>query len=360
MALIPSWRSDKRGGASSKAGGRSGARKPAKKAKKPARKAPAARPARELEQRHLDLIGLACLGAALYSGFVLYGGWDGGKVGEGLQDGLDWLAGASAYALPMLLAGLGAALVLRPFVRYPGALNAGAILLVAGLLLAFAAETAGIGPERPVRGDEFFNPDYFTEHGGAVGEVLYWAATTLFQTIGAHIIAVLLVISGALLLTGRPIASLLRSGAEAGQRAREATGEMARTAKQVRAGRGDVGNQVTYPFGPSGPEAVTDFEDPGETIELEDDEFATEAVGTVEHPAAEGNEEADGPLIPDPAAPVVEVKGDPETVGGLPEDGEAEIEILKTPMGARRTTGGITESEEISYKLPPPKALKRT
>ncbi|MBK5117242.1 MAG: hypothetical protein JJE23_10040, partial [Thermoleophilia bacterium] len=88
MALIPSWRSDKRGGASSKGGGRSGARKPAKKAKKPARKAPAIRPARELEQRHLDLIGIACLGAALYSGFVLYGGWDGGKVGEGLQDGL--------------------------------------------------------------------------------------------------------------------------------------------------------------------------------------------------------------------------------------------------------------------------------
>ncbi len=360
MALIPSWRSDKRGGASSKGGGRSGARKPAKKAKKPARKARAPRPARELEQRHLDLIGLACLGAALYSGFVLYGGWDGGKAGEGLADGLGWMAGASAYALPMLLAGLGAALVLRPFVRYPGALNAGAILLVAGLLLAFAAETAGIGPERPVRGDEFFNPDYFTEHGGAVGEVLYWAATTLFQTIGAHIIAVLLVISGALLLTGRPIASLLRSGAEAGQRAKEATGEMARTAKQVRAGRGDVGNQVTYPFGPSGPEAVTDFEDPGETIELEDDEFATEAAATAEHPAAEGDEEADGSPIPDPAVPVVEVKADPDAVGGPPDDVGAEIEILKTPMGARRTTGGITESEEINYKLPPPKALKRT
>ena len=35
------------------------------------------------------------------------------------------------------------------------------------------------------------------EHGGVVGEALYWASTTLFQRLGAHIIAVLLVISGA-------------------------------------------------------------------------------------------------------------------------------------------------------------------
>ena len=128
MTLIPSWRSDKRGGAGSRSGGRSGARKPAKQEAAQGRGGAA----RELEQRHLDLIGLACLAAALYTGFVLYGGWDGGKAGEGLATGLRWLAGASAYALPMLLAGVGAALVMRPFVRYPGALNAGAILLVAG------------------------------------------------------------------------------------------------------------------------------------------------------------------------------------------------------------------------------------
>ena len=33
------------------------------------------------------------------------------------------------------------------------------------------------------------------EHGGAVGEALYWAATTLFQRLGAHIIALLMLVS---------------------------------------------------------------------------------------------------------------------------------------------------------------------
>ncbi len=237
MASIKSLRNRRRGGAGPRGGGRPGARKPA-----------GAAPARpELEQRYLDLIGLACLAASLYLGFVLYGGWDGGKVGDGLETGLTWLAGAAAYTLPMILAGLGAGLVMRPFTRYPGALNAGALLLVAGLLLAFAAETAGIGPDRPVRGDDFFQPDYFTEHGGILGEVLYWATATLFQSIGAHIIAVLMVLSGALLLSGRPIAALLRSGADAGRRAKDATAGLARTALQARQGRGEVGDEaLTY------------------------------------------------------------------------------------------------------------------
>ena len=102
---------------------------------------------RELEQRHLDLIGLGLLAAGLYLGFVLYAGWDGGLGGSGLEVALTWTGGAVSYAVPMLLAGFGLALVVKPLMRYPGAINAGAILLVAGLLLAFAAETAGLGPE---------------------------------------------------------------------------------------------------------------------------------------------------------------------------------------------------------------------
>ena len=92
--------------------------------------------------------------------------------------------------MPMLLAGIGLALVMRPFVRYPGALNAGALLLVAGLLLPSPPRPLGLGPDRPLRAGEFFDPDYFIRaHGGALGESLYWASTTLFQRVGAHIIA---------------------------------------------------------------------------------------------------------------------------------------------------------------------------
>jgi S-DNA-T family DNA segregation ATPase FtsK/SpoIIIE len=358
MSLIPSLRSDKRGGAGSRRGGRSGARKPARKprAKPPSRSARSA-PPREIEQRHLDLIGLGCLSVALYLGFVLYGGWDGGKVGEALETALTWLAGAAAYALPMILAGVGAALVMRPFVRYPGALNAGAVLLVAGLLLAFAAETAGLGPDQPVRGNDYFNPDYFTEHGGAVGEVLYWAAATLFQAVGAHIIAVLMVVSGLLLLSGRPIAGLLRSGAAAGRRARDATGELARTARQIRGGpAANRGEHLTYPVGAGDPRTETVFEEPGETIDLEEDEVVAEPS-----PAAATNETAaiDGRPTAGEGVDAIEVAGDPNAAAALPEEPVGEIEIARTPMGARRTEGGITESDEIDYKLPPTKVLRR-
>ena len=41
----------------------------------------------------------------------------------------------------------------------------------------------------------------------------------------------------------------------------------------------------------------------------------------------------------------------------MPDGDEAAIAIARTPMGAKR--GGITESEEIDYRMPPPKLLRR-
>ena len=113
-----------------------------------------------LEQRHYDVAGLALIAAALYLGFVLYLDSDGGRVGEGLTVGLSWAAGAVGYAAPVLLAVTGLALIMRPFIPSPGALNAGVAFFVLGLLLAFAAETAGLGPDRPIRND-YFQPSFF-------------------------------------------------------------------------------------------------------------------------------------------------------------------------------------------------------
>ncbi|HEY7949690.1 MAG TPA: DNA translocase FtsK [Solirubrobacterales bacterium] len=46
-----------------------------------------------MEQRHLDLIGLALIAAGVYLSFVLFLGWDGGKVGYGVETGLSYLVG---------------------------------------------------------------------------------------------------------------------------------------------------------------------------------------------------------------------------------------------------------------------------
>jgi DNA segregation ATPase FtsK/SpoIIIE, S-DNA-T family len=46
-----------------------------------------------LEQRHLDLIGLFLVAFGVYLVFVLFFGWEGGKVGYGVETGLDYLFG---------------------------------------------------------------------------------------------------------------------------------------------------------------------------------------------------------------------------------------------------------------------------
>ncbi|HKQ18038.1 MAG TPA: DNA translocase FtsK [Solirubrobacterales bacterium] len=322
-----------------------------KRGKKPAARTVRALP-REFEQRHLDLIGLGLLAAALYLGFVLYAGWNGGLGGSGLEVALTWAGGSVSYAVPMILAGCGIALVVKPLIRYPGTINAGAILLVAGLLLAFAAGTAGLGPAEPARSGTF-DPDFMTSHGGVLGEALYWASATLFQRVGAHIIAVLMVLSGILLLSGRPLVGLLGSGAEAAGRARHASGELARSVRGRRDRFGErVGDGWTtahYPdHGDARDDALTNpLGDEEETGEIDFD--ADESEAAVDEPADEETEHAfedDGAAVLGPE-PVPE----PEPAAG------EEIEVTQTPQGAKR--GGITESDELDYRNPPAKLLRR-
>ena len=124
-----------------------------------------------LEQRHYDLIGLAMVAFGVYGAFVVYLGWDGGAVGAWLQTALGHTVGRVEYLVPLALFGLGLALIARPMIRAPRALNVGALLVGLALLLAFAAGTLGLGPDRPERVG-YFEPRFYTEHGGFVGETL--------------------------------------------------------------------------------------------------------------------------------------------------------------------------------------------
>jgi DNA segregation ATPase FtsK/SpoIIIE, S-DNA-T family len=61
-----------------------------------------------LEQRHLDLIGIFLVAAGVYLVFVLFFGWEGGKVGYGVETGLSYLfgkVGARIFTLLILVAG---------------------------------------------------------------------------------------------------------------------------------------------------------------------------------------------------------------------------------------------------------------
>ena len=63
-----------------------------------------------LEQRHLDLIGLFLIASGVYLSFVLFFGWEGGKVGYGIETALVYLVGSVgariATVLMLLIGGL--------------------------------------------------------------------------------------------------------------------------------------------------------------------------------------------------------------------------------------------------------------
>ena len=314
-----------------------------------------------LEQRHYDLIGLVMVAVGVYASFVLYLGWDGGTVGSGLESAVEHALGQVAYVLPVVVFGLGLALIARPMIRAPRALNVGALLVVLSLLLAFSAGTLGLGPSEPAR-DGYFDPAFFTVHGGAVGEALYWASTTLFQRLGAQILAVLLMLCGILLLSGMTIANIVQGAGGAARRAREQTMEVAR------ARRAPLRNGME----PAGWDEPEDLD-----IQItRANETEVLAGGSVWDGEAEETEQGDGEdAHAEAASDSASTNGftydeahssgavaeeDAEPVALVPDEEEAVVgEIPETPMGNKRTELGITVSDELQYSPPSPKSLER-
>ncbi|MDP9135365.1 MAG: DNA translocase FtsK 4TM domain-containing protein, partial [Actinomycetota bacterium] len=183
--------------------------------RKPARKRPSARrrggfglPA--IEQHQRDLIGLGLVAFGCFLAVVLYGGETGGRVGEAAADALRFLLGGVAYLAPIGFVAGGVLLVvddvlpsLRPF-------RAGAVCLTLGLALGLSAGSLGLGPGAMPH-DPLFEASYVSDRGGVLGELLFWASSTLFSEIGAHILFLFLMTGGVLLLTGASLASILRA-----------------------------------------------------------------------------------------------------------------------------------------------------
>ncbi len=359
---------------------RSGA-KPGVKGRSRSRPKSAPRLSREqlekVEQRQLDVIGLSLIAVGAYLAFVLYLGWNGGRVGSGAEGGLTYLFGRVAYVSPLVFFGSGAALILRPFLPAIRPLRTGAIMIVAGLLLAFAAQTAHIGPDNPLR-PGYFDPSWFPDHGGLAGESLYWSTATLFQRVGAHIIAVLLVLAGALLLTGTSIATFISSTGRAFSRARTGSAEMARTMAMSARQKGDrfaaaetqaapTGVMSDYPDEDLEPTVrVVEFDQDPEP-ELPDSEAPTGELVVAaheledDHPGADRDPAAE--TAPDtPGRTAEEVSDiDSEDVPGVDSEGPpsepgTRTEIGSTPMGNKR---GATVSDEIAYVPPPAKVLEK-
>jgi S-DNA-T family DNA segregation ATPase FtsK/SpoIIIE len=310
----------------------------------------------EVMQRRLDLAGLCCIGLAVYLGYVIYLGWNGGAVGNGSQTALDYAVGAGGVVVPVALGLAGIGLILRPFLPSPKSVAVGVVAIAAGLLLALAAQTAGLGPEGVRKG--LFDPSFFPHHGGGLGEVLYWATSTLFDRIGAHIVAIVLLASGLLLLTGRSVSDMVRAARRGAERAKRGTVGFATAIKESRISTDpdviDTTPADTEPvFGP--PEPVADGDDEfqvlvgGEQQEAEKVANFDDAVRIADEPDTSELEDLEGneneTIKVEKAEPLEEV----------PADKEPEPVVERTPMGHKRT--GVTESEEIDYSVPSAEAV---
>jgi S-DNA-T family DNA segregation ATPase FtsK/SpoIIIE len=308
-------------------------------------------------QRRLDLAGLCCVGLAVYLGYVIYLGWNGGAVGNGSQTALDYAVGAGGVVVPVAFGLAGIGLILRPFLPSPKSVAIGVVAIACGLLLALAAQTAGFGPEGVRKG--LFDPNFFPHHGGGLGEVLYWATTTLFQRLGAQIIAVLLLASGLLLLTGRSVSDMVRAGRRGFDRAKRGTVGFATAIKESRIHTDpdliDTTPADTEPvFGP--PEPVADGED--FQVLVGSDEAKTEKVANFDDAVRIADEPDTSELEDleeqDEAYRVAKNEAPAEPPVAVDEPAAKEP-VKLTPMGEKR--GGVTESEEIDYHVPSAEAV---
>src|SRR5918996_4862960 len=291
----------------------------------------------ELEQRHLDLIGLALVAFAAFFACVFYLGWDGGRVGEAMADGFLFLFGGIGYTAPIVLFAVGAFLVVRPVLPSTHPLKAGALCLGAALMLGLAAGSLGLGPGDTPR-DGFLDADYLEHHGGLVGESLFWLSAKLFSEAGSHILFVFLLLAGVLLLTGASIAGILSATHEA---AVSTTGRVRRN--------------TPNPFLPPLPPLRPAETDPARPPEPENQEPVVRATH-VEAPALDGSERY--PDLYDDPAHAGEPEPEPEEPGPGPTPEEEPEQPELTPMGNRRSA--VTESDDLDYRLPNPSSLKRS
>jgi S-DNA-T family DNA segregation ATPase FtsK/SpoIIIE len=273
-------------------------------------RAAAARPTKQApkrEHQHPELIGLALCALATFFAVVLWLGFDGGAVGERIDQSLRALVGEAAVLVPAflfvvggLLLGRSALIDLRPF-------RTGLLVLVLTLLLACGGDVFGLGPDGPPL--KSLDVDQVDEHGGILGALLYIPLEALLGQAGVTILTVFGLVAGALLVTGASFGALLRHSARAGHRIARGTAHAARrTAVRMQAVSASMPVIVGRPAGPPVDVAVRYpdvLEEPSEESRSDEIPLLLEQLEQIPHaePREQPLQPEDPP--PDDAAPAL-------------------------------------------------------
>ena len=296
----------------------------------PARKRPPAKAAKKkhkhpglhLEERHYDLIGLALVALSVFFAFVIWLGWDGGRIGGGAVDGLKWLVGEDHHVAPVVFMLVGALVFMRSSLPAVGPIRTGLALLFFSSVIWLAR-----GPEAP------------EEAGGNVGEGLHHILATGLGSIGADIVAAFLFLAALLLLTGATIAGVVKATSES----------VTTSTKKVREGATKVARRKPV------------------TEELAALERKPVRVRATPKPVVEPEPEPE-PFFPEPIEdePTVEALPVPELekLADDPEEEEEGVQVAEptqmdlTPQGRLRPS--FTDDPDFSWRLPHTEYLKRS
>ncbi|MGI9539868.1 MAG: DNA translocase FtsK 4TM domain-containing protein, partial [Miltoncostaeaceae bacterium] len=154
-----------------------------------------------------ELGGLALVGVGLFLAASLFLGLSVGPVGGGLETAVRWVVGVGVALAPLVLVGIGFALILRHPALSSPPFRLGLGVLGAALVVAFAAGTFGIaGGDRT----EWFDPAVMPDRGGYLGELGYFATANTVGDIGTGILVVLGILTGLILVTGASLGLILR------------------------------------------------------------------------------------------------------------------------------------------------------
>jgi S-DNA-T family DNA segregation ATPase FtsK/SpoIIIE len=202
----------------------------------------------ELDQRQRDMLGFGLVALGVFMGFVLYGGWNGGGVGQALAQALGWCVGRAKVFAPIALVAGGGALLAGPVRPQMRPLLAdlravGATCVAAAVTMALAAGTLGVSSgASPNTGESSWSSVFVQAHGGVLGEALYQLTHRLVQDVGVDLLIAVLLFVGVTLLTGASPAGVLRSvAAWTGSATRVGIQRLRARARARRAMAGDDG-----------------------------------------------------------------------------------------------------------------------
>ena len=323
----------------------------------------------ELDERQRDMLGFALLALGVFMGFVLYGGWNGGQVGEGLSEAIGWCVGRAKTLAPIALVLGAGALLARSSWSQTRPVKAGIAALSAAITMALAAGMLGLSSAAsPEPGESSWSNVFVQSHGGVMGEALYEGARRSVQSVGVDLIVAVLAFVGVTLLVGASPAGVLRAliravtrAARTGMdrlrehraraRARADSVASSQSAMAAAVAAHDPSERLLPPEPLEDQELIvrsTHVEAPSRDRSAEDDVF--DAIDAIDH---DQQIDADGTGAEAEAGAEagVEVRaGEPARVDGRGDKHAAREESQLTPQGRYRDS--VIEDPDFQWEIP--------